>query len=127
MRGFNPFQWFAREVDEAGLGILDAPEPEDAKPIPPPYQLLVTDAQQVASLSHQLNAANAHVARLQEQLLARPAVSVADRHCSNCAGMEQTIRLLQDERRDLRRRLTAHELAATREQGWTPPPAFAET
>jgi hypothetical protein len=112
----NPFQWFARQVDAAGLGVVDAPQLEDTKPLLSPSELLPTDAEQIASLTRQLNAANAHVERLQEQLLARPAAAAADRHCANCAGMERTVREVERERAELRRKLAGYQLAATRGQ-----------
>jgi len=115
MRGFNPFQWFAREVDAAEPGILDAPQLEDTTPIPSPSELLATDGEQVASLLRQLDAANSTVAQLQEQLL-KPPPKTGWHGCPNCAGLRETVRLLREERGELRGRLARHELAAAREQ-----------
>lgn len=80
-----------------------------AKPVPEPDEL-------IRSLRRELGAANRLVAQLQEQLLAAQTAPVTDRHCANCPGLEQTIALLQDERRDLRKQLAGYQLAATRDQ-----------
>lgn len=77
-----------------------------------PSGIAVSDREQIASLHRQLAAKDATIGRLTDQLLAAPKVPTGDRHCPNFAGLEQTVRLLQDERRDLRKQLARHELTS---------------
>lgn len=108
------FERFRRAVEAAEPGIV--PTPADMDDDAPARAIQATDEQLIASLRRELAARDTTIGRLQEQLLARPTVPTSDRHCPNCAGLEKTIALLQDERGELRRRLTGYQLAETRGQ-----------
>jgi len=111
-RRLNPFGRL--QNDEPRLVLAQPPGIQQPKIPSPP--LLVDAQQQIASLQRQLTAAHSHIARLQAQADARPAVPVADRQCPSCAGLLETVAMLKDERGSLRKRLAGYELAATRGQ-----------
>jgi hypothetical protein len=97
------FQRFRRMVEAAEPGIVDGPaglEAEDDKPEPEPPFIYYAEN-------------HAEAGRWDRPVIPAPAADL--RHCPNCAGLEQTVALLQGERRELRRRLAKRELPTTRD------------
>lgn len=96
------FQGIRRIAEAAEPGIVDGPaEDADREPVAAYY------------------AEDHPKAGLWERPLNTPPVQV-EHHCKGCTGLARTVRLLQDERAELRRRLVGYELAATSKQRLRP-------
>lgn len=76
------------------------PPPDGSAPVPTPGNVVLTAGVEPPP------------AALTPLVQHRPPVTAPGRHCPNCAGLEQTVRLLQDERRDLRKQLAAQQLTS---------------